>query len=99
MAHGGKRPGAGRKLGAATRKTREVAEKALNDGETPLEFMLKVMRDPLAERSERLDMAKSAAPYIHPRLSTVEAKVDADVNATVTRIELVGVSASGGGEA
>lgn len=73
MAHGGKRPGAGRKVGAATTRTREIADRAADDGETPLEFMLKVMRDENAERGERLDMAKAAAPYIHPRLSSVEA--------------------------
>jgi hypothetical protein len=75
MALGGARPGAGRKKGSATAKTREIADRAAAEGVTPLEFMLQVMRDVTAERSERLDMAKSAAPYIHPRLSAVEAKV------------------------
>ncbi len=87
MAHGGPRTGAGRKLGAATAKTREVADKAAAEGITPLEFMLQVMRDESAERSERLDMAKSAAPYIHPKLSSIEAKIDAEVKSTVRKIE------------
>jgi hypothetical protein len=85
MAHGGVRPNAGRKSGAATKKTRELADKAAEGGLTPLEFMLSVMRDEGAERSERLDMAKAAAPYIHPRLSNVEAKVDASVE-TVSEV-------------
>ena len=76
MAHGGARAGAGRKQGAATAKTREIADRAAEGGVTPLEFMLQVMRDETAERAERLDMAKAAAPYIHPRLSAVEAKVE-----------------------
>jgi len=76
MAHGGARAGAGRKQGSATAKTREIADKAAEGGVTPLEFMLKIMRDETAERAERLDMAKAAAPYIHPRLSAVEAKVE-----------------------
>lgn len=76
MAHGGARSGAGRKVGHATAKTREVADKAAESGITPLEFMLQIMRDEDAERAERLDMAKAAAPYIHPRLSSVEAKVE-----------------------
>ena len=59
-------------------------------GIMPLEFMLQVMRDETAERAERLDMAKAAAPYVHPRLSSVEAKVEGDVALQVTRIELVG---------
>ena len=38
--HGGKRNGAGRKQGALTTKTREVAERATAEGKTPLEIML-----------------------------------------------------------
>lgn len=38
--HGGKREGAGRKDGALTTKTREVAEKAIAEGKTPLQVML-----------------------------------------------------------
>jgi hypothetical protein len=41
--HGGKRPGAGRKKGSLTQKTREVAEKAASAGITPLEVMLEAM--------------------------------------------------------
>ena len=69
MPKGGKRPGAGRKPGSLTKRTREIAEGAAATGEAPLEFMLRVMRDPRANAAIRADMAKSAAPYIHPRLS------------------------------
>lgn len=72
MARGGARPGAGRPKGAATTRTREIADKAASEGETPLEFMLKVMRDQGAEMAQRMDMAKSAAPYIHARLASVD---------------------------
>jgi hypothetical protein len=44
MARGGKRVGAGRKLGAVTKRTREVADRALAEGKTPLEVMLDNMR-------------------------------------------------------
>lgn len=44
MARGGKREGAGRKLGAVTKRTREVADRALAEGKTPLEVMLDNMR-------------------------------------------------------
>lgn len=44
MSHGGKRSGAGRKAGAVTKRTREVAERALADGKAPLEVMLDNMR-------------------------------------------------------
>ena len=72
MARGGKRPGAGRKAGSATQKTREIADKAASEGITPVEYMLDVMRDESAEPSRRDDMAKAAAPYVHPKLAAIE---------------------------
>lgn len=72
MARGGKRPGAGRPKGAASKRTRDVADAAASEGLTPLEYMLEVLRDEGAERADRMDAAKAAAPYIHPRLSSVE---------------------------
>jgi hypothetical protein len=35
--------------------------------------MLEVLRDETVEAGRRDEMAKAAAPYIHPRLSTIEA--------------------------
>lgn len=82
IARGGRRPGAGRKAGSATKKTREIADKALEEGISPLEFMLKIMRDepPTTEdervgaalQQMRFEAAKAAAPYMHPRLAAVE---------------------------
>jgi hypothetical protein len=40
MARGGKREGAGRKPGAVTKRTREIADRALASGKSPLEVML-----------------------------------------------------------
>lgn len=72
MARGGKRAGSGRKAGSATKRTREIADRAAEDGITPLEYMLSVLRDPQAEVDRRDDMAKAAAPYMHARLAAVE---------------------------
>ena len=72
MARGGFRPGAGRKEGSATARTREIANKAIENGLTPLEYMLGVMRDPKADVARRDEMARAAAPYIHPRLAAVQ---------------------------
>lgn len=44
MPRGGKREGAGRKVGALTERTRAVAERALTEGKAPLEVMLDNMR-------------------------------------------------------
>jgi hypothetical protein len=79
---GGRRSGAGRKPGSATKKTREIAEKAMEQGITPLEFMLNIMRAEAPETEDprlmldamamRFEAAKAAAPYMHPRLAAVE---------------------------
>lgn len=69
---GGKRPGAGRKPGSITRRTQEVTAKALEGGITPLDYLLSVMRDDQKMPDVRLDAAKAAAPYVHPRLAAIE---------------------------
>ncbi len=100
--HGGKRSGAGRKPGAATTKTREIADKAAGEGITPLEVLLKAMRFHMGrfdqlEDTGRLSAAcmaaKDAAPYIHPRLSSVE--LDADVKVRSLAQELAELNANG----
>jgi hypothetical protein len=79
---GGKRAGAGRKAGSATTKTREIAERAMEGGITPLEFMLNIMRAEAPETEDprlmldamamRFEAAKAAAPYVHPKLAAIE---------------------------
>lgn len=44
MPVGGARPGAGRPLGSVTKRTREIANKLVEDGPTPLEVMIANMR-------------------------------------------------------
>lgn len=72
MARGGRREGAGRKRGSVTKRTTEVAQRAVAQGLTPLEYMLRVMRNSKAPPGRRDEMAKAAAPYLHPRLSSIE---------------------------
>ena len=83
MAHGGPRPNAGRKKGSLNTRTQKVAERCAEEGITPLEYMLNIMRDPTQEFDTRMDAAKSAAPYIHPKLASVEQKVEAEVNGSI----------------
>ena len=71
MARGGMRPGAGRKAGAAHQRTREIADKAALEGNTPLEYMLAVLSDPTADQKRRDAMAVASAPYMHARLQAV----------------------------
>jgi hypothetical protein len=69
---GGKRPGAGRKKGVPNKKTQAVLEKIAESGLTPLEYMLKVMRDEGEDSHRRLTAAQAAAPYVHAKLSSIE---------------------------
>lgn len=105
MARGGKRPGAGRKPGTvseATRRRKEVAEKALADGVSPLDVMLTTMRalwDQAVDESGKVVnfgkamqaniVAKDAAPFLHPKLSAVEAKVEGDMTMLPSVVEFV----------
>jgi hypothetical protein len=75
MGRGGARAGAGRKKGSTKKFTEQAIERAGADGLLPLEFMLDALRDVTKPFEVRMDAAKSAAPYIHPRLSQVDASV------------------------
>lgn len=97
MPRGGARQGAGRKVGSATAKTREVADAAAKGGVTPLEFMLSRMRDETAPIADRMDMAKAAAAYIHPKLSSVEANLSADISLRPSVVEFVAPQVDGQG--
>jgi len=74
MPRGGSRPNSGRKKGSPNKMLAEIRDKAVKSGITPIEILLKWMRaadeagDPTA-----VQYASMAAPYVHPRLSTVTA--------------------------
>lgn len=73
----GKRTGKprGRPAGVLNKRTLaagELRDKLLAEGITPLEYMLSVMRDESNDQAVRLDAAKAAAPYVHPKLNAIE---------------------------
>lgn len=76
MSKGGARQGAGRKKGSKSTRTQEIIAEAKANGETPLEYMLRVMRDTQSDDKRRDSMAAAAAPFIHPRLAAVEVSGD-----------------------
>jgi hypothetical protein len=71
VSHGGARPGSGRKKGGTNRLTEEAVAKAEAGGEMPLDYLLRVMRDPMVEFARRDDAAKAAAPYVHPKRAPI----------------------------
>lgn len=62
----------GRKKGTPNKATAAKAAEIAASGLTPLEYMLAVMRDEEADPKRRDEMAKAAAPYVHPKLATLE---------------------------
>lgn len=62
----------GRQKGTPNRATAQRVAEIEESGLTPLDFLLSILRDVGAEQSVRIDAAKAAAPYVHPRLSTVD---------------------------
>ena len=83
MALGGARPGAGRKPGGKNKRTQEIALRAAESGITPIEVMIQAMqltwKDALQAEDEgerrklqkaAVEIAKEAAPYIHPKMAT-----------------------------
>jgi hypothetical protein len=110
---GGYRAGAGRKKGAATIRTRQIANELAREGQTPLEVMINAMRElcqwaqtastPEA-RIERtlaaVAVAEKAAPYIHPRLAAVAAAVRQVTSVRdLSDTELIALAGSLAGEA
>ncbi len=56
--------------------TDDDKERASADNLTPLDYMLKVMNDPTADKERRDRMAIAAAPFLHPREGEGKGKKD-----------------------
>lgn len=67
----GKKTG-GRQKGTPNKASIERAAEIAASGETPLDYMIRVMRDRSVDHPRRDDMAKAAAPYVHNKLAAVE---------------------------
>lgn len=73
----------GRPKGAPNKATAAKVAEIEASGLTPLDYLLSVMRSPDSDEARRVDAAKAAAPYVHPRLSNVEANVNGKIGLTV----------------
>jgi hypothetical protein len=61
----------GRKRGTPNRRT-IAQQEIVASGMSPLDFLCAVYRDPKQSMTRRIEAAKCAAPYIHPRISTTD---------------------------
>jgi hypothetical protein len=62
----------GRQKGTPNKRTQEMLDEISSTGEMPLEYTIRVMRDPEADAQRRDKMAQTAAPYLHARLTAVD---------------------------
>jgi hypothetical protein len=65
----------GRKKGTPNKATLIRHQQLAASGKLPLDYMLRVMRDPKVDDHRRDDMAKAVAPYIHPRLQSMRSPI------------------------
>src|SRR5262249_54769499 len=84
----------GRKRGTPNRRTIAQQEIAAS-GLSPLEFLCAVYRDPKQSMSRRIEAARCAAPYIHPRISTTEFVPQPKPHETITCIRIGFVEGDG----
>ena len=85
--HGGKREGAGKPKNAATKRSEQAMHLAEEKGIDPVEMLLDLTKwayeqFQASQTKDNADMvkdyAKECAPYVRPKLSSVEAKGDAE---------------------
>ena len=75
--------GQGRPKGVPNKVTLRREAEISQGGLTPLDYMLSRLRDPEASEEDRRWAAQNAAPYVHPRLSSIEARAKVEVDAAV----------------
>lgn len=101
MAHGGKRPGAGRPKGSKSKRTLQLQEKARELGVCPAEAMMhnikwaqqQLIEDNLGATSQLnlRDMihrnAKDLAPYLYPKLAStrLDAQEDQEIHVIINK--------------
>lgn len=101
MARGGKRPRAGRKRGAVTKRSAAAANKLVQSGALPLEILVESMRTAWTdgEMDKACALARDVAPYFHARVSPKDAPVKLEgLNGTLSEKSEVVLSAMASGE-
>jgi hypothetical protein len=91
---GGKRAGAGRPPGAPNKINMEREKAIRESGLTPLDYMLSILRDEKQPADRRDNMAKAAAPYVHPHLTSAQVTVTRNSVREKTDAELAEILAA-----
>lgn len=82
MSRGGKRERSGRPPGALNKRTQAIIQAAMDAGELPVCYMLRIMRDEKVAPTRRDEMAKAAANFVHSRVWAVGAADEAELEET-----------------
>jgi len=89
---GGRKKGSKNKIKPPEDVIRKVEAEAVANciatGESPLSYMLRVMRDPTVEDPRRDEMARAAAPYVHAKISPENAKTTDNLHITLAQLVL-----------
>ena len=64
----------------------EAVANCIATGESPLSYMLRVMRDPTVEDPRRDEMARAAAPYVHAKISPENTKTTDNLHVTLAQL-------------
>jgi hypothetical protein len=91
MPGGGSRPGerrGGRQRGTPNKVNALKRAEIAASGETPLDYMLRVMHDEIVEPDRRDYMARAAAPYRHAKLQAVVLSDESKEPLTVKIVKL-----------
>jgi len=88
--HGGKTrtSGQGRPKGVPNKATARREAEVKASGLTPLDYMLGKLRDPNASEDDKKWASTNAAPYVHPKLSSVQAHIDATLDIRRTLLDM-----------
>lgn len=93
----GKKTG-GRQKGTPNKALAAREAQLAASGLLPLDYMLGILRDESQSDDKRAWAAEKAAPYVHPKLASVEhSGKDGGAIKTVTRIELIALKPNGNG--
>jgi len=66
----------------------EAVANSIATGESPLSYMLRVLRDPTVEDPRRDEMARAAAPYVHAKISPETTKTTDNLHITLAQLVL-----------
>ena len=84
-ANKGHKKAGGRKKGTPNKASVEREAEIAKSGKTPLQFLIDRMRNTKAKMVERIECAKAAAPYVHPKLATTTMQHEGGIVITEAR--------------